>query len=447
MSSWRKIQIKDIITTHFSGPSPTCEERQVDSTEEWGLLKTTAVTWDGWDHTRHKVPPKSFWNNHRIEIHNGDVLITKAGPRHRVGVCVYVDDTPSHIMASGKMIGIRPAKEKVNSVVLSAALATESTQRYLDQRTTGMADSQLNFTNDTLLETWIKLPPLPQQRKIAKILTTVDNQIEKTEELIAKYESVKQGMMQDLFTRGVDENGKLRPKRKDAPELYKKSELEWIPREWEVESINDLAHSAIDGPFGSLLKTEHYVDSPGVRVVRLQNLGNGEFLERHKAYISSSYAKKLRRYSVNHGDVLVASMGEDIHPVGRASIYTSKESGIVKADCFRIQMNPNIMTNLFACHALNSKTSRDQINKLGQGITRVRINLGNLKKVSLCIPSVSEQKIIIQKLTSIYNKITNEKHVKIKLQHIKTALMQDLLTGKVEVKPDPEDMKTRQDQL
>ena len=60
-------------------------------------------------------------------------------------------------------------------------------------------------------------PPLPQQRKIAKILTTVDNLIEKTEQLIAKYQSIKQGMMHDLFTRGIDAKGKLRPPQSEAP--------------------------------------------------------------------------------------------------------------------------------------------------------------------------------------------------------------------------------------
>jgi type I restriction enzyme S subunit len=55
------------------------------------------------------------------------------------------------------------------------------------------------------------VPPPSQQRKIARILTTVDNLIEKTEALIAKYQAIKQGMMHDLFTRGVDEHGHLRP--------------------------------------------------------------------------------------------------------------------------------------------------------------------------------------------------------------------------------------------
>ena len=67
----------------------------------------------------------------------------------------------------------------------------------------------------------------------------MDNLIEKTEALIAKYQAIKQGMMHDLFTRGVDEHGHLRPTHDEAPELYKQSELGWIPKEWEVSPLGE----------------------------------------------------------------------------------------------------------------------------------------------------------------------------------------------------------------
>jgi len=83
---------------------------------------------------------------------------------------------------------------------------------------------------------------LPEQRKIARILSSVDAVIEKTEAAIAKYKAIKSGMMRDLFTRGIDlKTGKLRPRYEDAPELYKQSELGWVPKEWEVVKIGELA--------------------------------------------------------------------------------------------------------------------------------------------------------------------------------------------------------------
>jgi len=83
-------------------------------------------------------------------------------------------------------------------------------------------------------EAEVEFPKLEIQTKIAKILSTADAVIEKTQSAIAKYEAIKQGMLQDLFTRGIDlKTNKLRPRYEDAPGLYKESKLGMIPREWE----------------------------------------------------------------------------------------------------------------------------------------------------------------------------------------------------------------------
>ena len=62
----------------------------------------------------------------------------------------------------------------------------------------------------------------------------MDDLIERTEALIAKYRAIKQGLMHDLLTRGVDASGRLRPPREEAPGLYRESAVGWVPREWEV---------------------------------------------------------------------------------------------------------------------------------------------------------------------------------------------------------------------
>ena len=80
---------------------------------------------------------------------------------------------------------------------------------------------------------------LPEQRKIARILSTVDDLIERTEALIAKYRAIKQGLMHDLLTRGVDARP-ARPPREEAPGLYRESAVGWVPREWEMRPYGDL---------------------------------------------------------------------------------------------------------------------------------------------------------------------------------------------------------------
>lgn len=83
----------------------------------------------------------------------------------------------------------------------------------------------------------LDLPPISEQRRIAEILSTLDETIEQTEALIAKHQQIKAGLMHDLFTRGVNSDGHLRPTREQAPGLYKESPLGWIPKEWEVGEL------------------------------------------------------------------------------------------------------------------------------------------------------------------------------------------------------------------
>jgi type I restriction enzyme, S subunit len=83
---WTRAPVSWLIAKHFCGPSPDCEERQVASSSEWGVLKTTAITWNGWNEAAHKVLPRSYWGRNDLEVKHGDVLVTKAGPRDRVAV-------------------------------------------------------------------------------------------------------------------------------------------------------------------------------------------------------------------------------------------------------------------------------------------------------------------------------------------------------------------------
>ena len=83
----------------------------------------------------------------------------------------------------------------------------------------------------------IILPPLSEQRKIAEILETVDNAIEKTDAIIEKYKRIKQGLMQDLLTRGIDENGQIRS---EETHRFKDSPLGRIPEEWKVVELGEV---------------------------------------------------------------------------------------------------------------------------------------------------------------------------------------------------------------
>jgi type I restriction enzyme S subunit len=198
---WATCQVRDVIERYFCGPSPTCEERNIRGDDEWGVLKTTCATVEaGWDWTAHKTLPTMFWGQTEIEVKIGDVIVTKAGPRHRVGVSAFVDSVPARVVPSGKMICLRPSRHRVEPLMLSAAIASRGTQQYLDERTTGMAESQVNFENDVLLSAPIRIPPLLEQAGIAATLSDLKAELDVLEARRDKTWDLKQAMMQELLT-------------------------------------------------------------------------------------------------------------------------------------------------------------------------------------------------------------------------------------------------------
>ena len=113
------------------------------------------------------------------------------------------------------------------------------------------------------------------------------------------------------------------PVRRFKPyQAYKDSGVEWlgdVPSHWECLALARVSISRCDGPFGSGLKSEHY-SNEGVRVVRLQNIGWAGFSDSDQAYIDEAYARELGDHSVYSGDLLIAGLGDEGHPVGRACV-------------------------------------------------------------------------------------------------------------------------------
>lgn len=283
----------------------------------------------------------------------------------------------------------------------------------------------------------IKVPsPSPNEKlKISQILDTLDTAIHETGAIIAKLKAVKQGLLHDLLTRGIDANGELRPPHAQAPHLYKESPLGWIPLEWEVAPLGELSESLVDGPFGSNLKTAHYVENPGVRVVRLQNIIAGQYDDSERAFITERHAASLVRNRVVSGDALIASLGDASYPVGRSCCYPAGlPDAINKADCFRFRSGPRCR-NEFVMLSMNGAAARKQVRGYEQGVTMKRINLGNLRRVEIALPSVPEQEMIAVRLGTIQRQIDCTSLELQKLRLEKSGLMGDLLTGHVRVTP------------
>ena len=279
----------------------------------------------------------------------------------------------------------------------------------------------------------LPLPPLWQQRKIARILTTVDNLIEKTESLIAKYQAVKQGMMHDLFTRGVDAHGKLRPPQSEAPELYKQSELGWIPKEWEISLLGNVAEVGGGVTLGRELLSNHVVELPYLRVANVQD----GYLDLSEIKTVKVLASEVDRFSLQTGDMLMTE-GGDFDKLGRGTVWGGQISPCLHQNhVFRVRPTKiRIDSDFLAAVTASSYGKQYFLLNSKQTTNLASINSTQLKAFRFPLPCLEEQERIVRRLMKVEKCIEHETRYVRKLQHEKSGLMQDLLTGKVRVSVD-----------
>lgn len=151
--------------------------------------------------------------------------------------------------------------------------------------------------------------------------------------------------------------------------------------------LRRLVLDACDGPFGSAIKSEHYAEE-GARVIRLGNIGTGEWRDDNKAFLSIDYWRQLSSHHARPGDLIMAGLGDIGHPVGRACVVPDYiGQALVKADCYRMRLNPNLADARFIAAFLSSRAGLGQAEALAEGSTRRRLTLS--KAMSIRVPQVS----------------------------------------------------------
>ena len=173
------------------------------------------------------------------------------------------------------------------------------------------------------------------------------------------------------------------------------SALPELPEGWVWGTVERVAsfepHSITDGPFGSNLKTSHYT-SDGPRVIRLQNIGDGQFLDA-RAHISWEHYRTLAKHKVEAGDLVIAALGKELP---RSCLVPSTVGpAIVKADCIRVRPDKNAALAAYLNIALNEDQARKRTANIVHGIGRPRLNLREIKGLCLPLPPPAEQHRIV----------------------------------------------------
>jgi len=264
-----------------------------------------------------------------------------------------------------------------------------------------------------------KTPPLPEQLRIAEILDTIDEAIQKTEALISKLKAMKQGLLHDLLTRGLDKNGKLRDP-KAHPEQFKDSPLGRISREWKPIRLLDLVsipNGQVDPkekPYCHLtLIAPDHIESATGRLLCLETA-------REQGAISGKYAFKP-------GDVLYSK----IRPYLRKAVLADRQ-GLCSADMYPLQPGSSLVPRFLLDVILGEQFSRFATS-VSERSGFPKINRKELGEYRLALPTTHEQLHIASVMDAHDARIRTEEQYRDKLRLQKKAIMHDLLTGKVRI--------------
>jgi len=264
------------------------------------------------------------------------------------------------------------------------------------------------------------LPPLPEQKKIAEILRTVDEAIEKVEEAIEGTKRLKKGLMQELLTKGIGHRE------------FKDTDIGRIPKEWEVVKLEEIAISIVDGTH----KTPRYTKDgiPFLSTENLRPFGQQFDFSSYRKFISVEEHKELiKRCKPEKGDLLIAKCGT----IGRTQLIRTDEEFSIFVGLALLKLRKNLVYPEFLEQLFNWCRYQKLMGVNSPGSTRKTLTLTALKKLPVILPPLPEQKQITEILMTVDKKLELLREKKKTLEQLKKGLMNDLLTGRRRVKVEP----------
>jgi len=335
---------------------------------------------------------------HRLEYK--DIVLSKSSVKKEgIGYGCIFRNRSKLVIPSGFTVRIRSNKDKCDANFLFYSLRSYETRKWIINYSQTSALTNLNAGIINSIP--ISLPSIPEQKKIASILNSVDDLIEKTQSQINKLQDLKKGTMNELLTKGI------------GHAEFKDSELGRIPKSWDIVSLDSVSKIIMGQSPNSSSYNNNRVGLPFFQ----GKTDFGDYFPMARIWCS----KPLKVAPVSSILLTVRA------PVGDINI--TKEECCIGRGLAAIQAESINSDFLFE----NLKFLKNKFNFYSQGTTFEAINQSDLKSFKIMKPSLSEQKKIITILKSINNNASISNVYLKKIVFLKKSLMQDLLTGKVRV--------------
>ncbi len=287
------------------------------------------------------------------------------------------------------------------------------------QNSQGLVNDTLNLKFPNFASINALIPPLPEQRKIASILTSVNEVIENTRKQIEKLQDLKKATMNELLTMGIGHTE------------FKDSELGRIPKSWEVKELGDISKI-----YFSNVDKKSYTNEIPVFLCNYMDVYSNSYIKNGIEFMrATAKQREIDKFLLLKGDVIITKDSETPDDIAVPAYVSEHLKNVLCGyHLALIRSDKKKLSGIYLAHLFELDSIRHRYYQLANGSTRFGLTSDAILESKILVPPLLEQQKITSILTSMDENI-EEKQLKLrKTESLKKSLMQDLLTGRVRVK-------------
>lgn len=411
MNDWRDKQVKDfgeIIT----GRTPSTARKDFYD-GDYNLISPADLDNGKYIRTAHKTLTKLGFEQCRA-LPKGTVLVGCIGNVGKLGM-VGNDESATNQQINALICNHEHDHEFVY-------YCFHENREKLEKRAVKTTVPILNKTNFGNFE--VKVPPLPEQKKIAHILSTVQRAIEAQRRIIQTTTELKKALMHKLFTEGLPSidasTGGLRH------EPQKQTEIGPVPESWEVVKIKD---HCIESAFGPRFGSELYAADGNILTLRTTDMEDDGRIDYNTAPLARIDYAKFEKHYLQVGDIVVSRSGT----CGIASVFEGYSLPVLPgAFLIRLRMKESVQP-MFLRHYINSPVGRPYVLQLAQGAIQKNISGTRLGDLLVPLPSRAEQDEISAAVGTVDQKLAIHRQKLTANQDLFRTLLHELMTAQIRV--------------
>lgn len=337
----------------------------------------------------------------------GDILFGKLRPYLRKGAQADFDG-----VCSTDILAFR-AKSSCKSEFLKFVIHSDEFVAHAKSTTSGVQHPRTSWAS--LREFRFSLPPLPEQKKIAYILSTVQRAIEAQERIIKTTTELKKALMHKLFTEGL------------RNEPQKQTEIGPVPESWEVVELGVLFEKQ---PQNGIYKHKRDYGA-GTQILRIEDFSNDGDVVARAGNLVALARSEIDTYGLEPGDIVINRVNSLSH-LGKTALIGSIDADMVfESNMMRFSVDESQIQKEYVFKFLNSPLTKKQIiGTAKRAVAQSSINQGDVKSIIIPKPSLEEQGEIVQALEATESNIAYSVNKAAVLRDLFRTLLHELMTAK-----------------